>query len=137
MKRRRTKQRLRQAEEALACVVEECILSWPQATEEIRERLGSHTEIVLVWHLRLDPSWSRDRWLDGVEDLSLSIHNDGCLKADGMLRWGLLSDVAGAQTSETFAGTFRLSKTKRRRLAYDLSFGAGGGRHRFAKRDPA
>jgi hypothetical protein len=128
---------LRQAEKALARVVEECILSWPQATEEIRGRLGSHAELVLVWHLRLDPSWSRDRWLDGIENLSLSIYNDGCLKADGVLWWGLLSGVAGAQTSETFAATFRLSKTKRRRLAYDLSFGAGERRRRFARRDPA
>jgi hypothetical protein len=137
MKRRRTKQKLRQAEKALAGVVEECILSWPQAIEEIRERLGSHAELVLAWRLRLDPSWPSDRWLDGTEDLSLSIYDDRCLKADGVLWWGLLSDVAGAQTSETFAGTFRLSKTKRRRLAYELSFGAGDGRHRFAKLDPA
>lgn len=94
-------------------------------------------EVVLDWRLRLDPSWSRDRWLDGIEDLSLSIYKDGCLKADGVLWWGLLSDVAGARTSETFAGTFRLPKTRRRRLAYELSFGAGEGRRRFAKRDPA
>lgn len=138
MKRRRTKQRLREAEKELAGVVEDCILSWPQATEDaknnLRLYLGSYTRVLLAWWLRLDPSWSHDHWLDSIEELSLTVEGGNCLKADGVLWWGLMSDLGGAQTSVLFDGKYCLSRCKRRRLAYELSFGGDGEHRHFVRR---
>lgn len=106
MKRRRTKQRLRLAEKELAETVEKCILSWQEATEDPKNRLrlylSSYTTEVLAWHLQLDSSWSNDRWLDSIEELTLSVEDTSGLKANGVLWWGLRSNIAGAQTSEPF-----------------------------------
>ena len=137
MKRSTTKQKIRNTEIRLASEVTECIARWHAANDDwrvgTREILGLWITELLSFHVQLDDSWSRDRWLDGIEDVSISIESVNLLHVKGRLYWGLLSNIGGAQTAEPFEGVICLTGLKRRPLAYSLNFGNDLERRHFSR----
>jgi hypothetical protein len=139
VKRSTTKQKIRHAENRLALKVAECLARWDEADEDWREgtlaNLGLWLTHLLSFHVQLDDSWPRDRWLDGIEDLSISIEGASVLRLKGTLWWGLLSNVGGAQTAALFEGAICLTGLKRRPVAYELRLGENRERRYFARGD--
>jgi hypothetical protein len=138
MKRRLSKHQTLQAEKRLAAEVKICLSFWSVADEDWREGMLYHLGLLLTDLLgflaRLDDSWPRDRWLDGLREVvSVSIESPQVIRIRGVLWWGLLSNVGGALTAEPFDGTIRLTGSRRRPLAYALSFGQGDERRYFSK----
>ena len=129
MKRSATKQKIRHAEKRLASEVAGCLARWRGADEDWREgtleNLGLWLTHLLSFHVQLDDSWPRDRWLDGIEDVSISIEGRDIIRIGGVLWWGLLSNAGGAQVAELIEGTICLTGIPRRPLSYALSVGEG------------
>ena len=100
------------------------------------ENLGLWLTGLLSFHLELDFSWSRDRWLDGIEDLSVSIEGVNVLHLKGILWWGLLSNIGGAETPEPLEGKLCLTGRKHRPLAYKLNLGNDQERRHFSRGGP-
>jgi hypothetical protein len=139
MKRSATKQKIRNTEIRLASEVTEWLARWHVADDDWKDGtlkvLGWWITDLLGLHLQLDDSWSRDRWLDGIEEVSIAIEGANVLQAKGILYWGLLSNIGGAQTSEPFEGVICLTGIKRRPLAYLLTFGKDQERRHFSRGD--
>ena len=132
-----TKQKIRHAEKRRAPEVADVLAHWREADEDWREgtleNLGLWLAHLLSFHVQLDDSWPRDRWLDGIEDVSIMVEGVNVLSVKGALWWGLLSNVGGALTAEPLEGRIRLTGFQRRPLAYELSFGEGGERRYFSR----
>ena len=132
-----TKQKIRDAEKRLATEVADFLAHWRRADEDWREgtleNLGLWLTHLLSFHVQLDDSWPRDRWLDGIEDVSVMVEGVNVMRVKGALRWGLLSNVGGAQTAEPLEGRIRLTGLQRRPLTYELSFGEGVERRHFSR----
>ncbi|HEV7744461.1 MAG TPA: hypothetical protein VGO56_05665 [Pyrinomonadaceae bacterium] len=96
MKRSTTKQEIRNTEIRFASEVADCLARWHVADNDWRdgtlEVLGWRITDLLGLHLQLDGSWSRDRWLDEIEDLSIAIEGANTLHAKGILYWGFLRE---------------------------------------------
>jgi hypothetical protein len=136
MKRSSTKNKILDAERRLAVEVRKCLTTWQDADESWRE---GTCEVLALWithllsfHMQLDYSWSRDRWLDGINIEKFVVsEEEQMIHAEGVLLRGLLSNVGGQQTAEPFIGTIWLAKSKRRPLFYELRFGKGAESRRF------
>jgi hypothetical protein len=140
MKRKSTKNRIHDAERRLCIEVKECLATWKASNENWKE--GTR-EVLALWithllslHVQLDYSWPRDRWLDGIDIAQSVVSDEGeVVYTEGVLWWGLLSDVGGKQISEPFSGTFRLTNSPRRPIQYELRFGTGAKSRSFIHRD--
>jgi hypothetical protein len=139
VKRSSTKNKILETERHLAVEVRQCLDTWQTADTSWRE--GTR-EVLALWitHLlslcvQLDYSWPLDRWLDGItiEEFRVS-GEENMIHAEGVLYWGLLSDVGGEQTDEPFVGTLWLVEAKRRPLSYELRFGERAESRNFIQR---
>jgi hypothetical protein len=137
MKRSTTKHKIRNTEIRLALKVSDCVAGWQLADHDWRvgtlKILAQWITELLSFHVQLDDSWSRDRWLDGIEEVSISIEGVNLLHVKGRLYWGLLSNIGGAQTADPFEGVICLTGLKRRPLAYSLNFGKDQERRHFSR----
>ena len=137
MKRSGTKQKIRHAEKRLASEVAQCLACRHEADEGwgegTLENLGLWLTHLLSFHVQLDESWPRDRWLDGIEDVSISIGGRNTIHIRGVLWWGLLSNISGALRAEALEGGICLTGLQRRPLAYALSIGEGRERRYYSR----
>jgi len=140
MKRKSTKNRIVEAERRLDIEVKECLAIWKASDESWKEGMRG---VLALWitnllslHLQLDYSWLRNRWLDSIDITQFVVSDDGeMVYTEGVLWWGLLSNVGGNQTNEPFSGRFWLTNATRRPIQYELRFGMGAESRSFIHRD--
>ena len=136
MKHSSIKNRIIDAERHLAIEVRECLATWRDADESWRE--GTR-EVLALWitrllsfHVQLDYSWPRERWLDDIDIEKFVVSDEAqMIEAEGVL-W-CLGD-ATKQAAEPFAGKIWLAQSKRRPLFYELRFGQGAEARSFIHR---
>ena len=137
VKRSTTKKRIRHAEKRMASEVADCLAGWLLANNDWREgaleNLGMWLTYLLSFHVQLDLSWPRDRWLDWIEGVSISIQGESVLHVKGQLWWGLVSNIGGALTAEPFQGVIRMTGLKRHPMIYAFGFGTGAERRQFSR----
>ena len=133
MNLRRLKRSIRKDEQGLARSLAQCSTSTTlDQAGDAHDLLRSYLGYLANWHLRLDPAWPKDRYVDDVEDVALERGARDEVKIRGVLWWGLRSNPSAAHTSEPFEGTVSLRKSGRQVGSY--RFIIGGDERRFVVR---